>query len=178
MPKQYTSRQIAAHFSQSYIDQSRDTEVISGFIKTLEGRVPKLRKSPDRQRYQDVSSLLYCVKDLRGSCRDAGTCAENGAKKDCGKNINRAANRLQEIGQLITEIRHNYPDEYEQSCKGLLNEWRALEFDKGEKFLQNAEIAERRSPGIEKTEDHGIMPASEPEKAVENKPAAPAAIGF
>lgn len=175
MPKQYTSRQIAAHFSQSYIDQNGDDQILSDFIKTLEGRVPKLRRQENRQQYQDVSSLLYCMKDLKGACRDAGNCAQNGARKDCSRNISRAANRLQEIGQLLTEIHHNYPEEYEKSCKGFISKWRGLEFDKGEKFLEETGAMERRSPGFGKTEE---LNAEDRGQTEANKPAEPAAAGL
>ncbi len=139
MVKQYTSREIAAHFSQSYRDHGKDPEVIQDFIKILEKRVPALRTGSDRQRYQDVSSLLYCMKDLNGSCRDAGMHAELGKLKETDRSLTRAANRLQEIGEIMTEIRHNYPDEYENSCRGFIAKWRGMEFNQGGKLLGNSE---------------------------------------
>ncbi len=135
MAKQYTSKQIAAHFSQGYIDEQKDPEVLQDFIRTLEARVPTLRRSGDRQCYQDVSSLLYCVKDLKGSCRDAGMSADLGKKAESDQSLNRAANRVQEIGQIMMDIHTHSPEEYEKSCRSFIMKWKDIEFDQGEKLL-------------------------------------------
>lgn len=131
----YTSRQIAAHLSEVYREEGRDPEVLQNFTNTLEERIPALRRSPDRTCYQDISSLLYCVRDLKGSCRDAGDNFGRGRHAEADRNLNRAASRLQEIGELITDIRQDHPEEYKKTCSEFVSQWREIRFDKGEKIL-------------------------------------------
>ena len=88
MPKQYTSKQIAAHIADSYINEEKDTGFIRTFEKSLERRVPVLRKSGDKECYQDVCSMLYCLRDMRGSCRDAGENFVNGDMRESDRFIN------------------------------------------------------------------------------------------
>ena len=142
MPRQNSSKQIAAHLTQSYIDSGRDADVLQDFSQVLEDRVHTLRAAGDRKLYQDVGSLLYCVRDLKGSCRDLAESVNAKSAQDAGKDLNRAALRVREIGQQLTDLKQNHPEEYKKSCGAFISQWKTIDFDKGGEVLRLSGAAE------------------------------------
>lgn len=141
MPKQTTSQQIAAHLTQSYMENGKDADILQDFSQTLEKRVRTLKKEGDRQLYQDMGSLLYCVRDLRGSCRDTAESVLRNDPKNTRQDLDRSALRVREIGQLLVDIRQAHPQEYEKSCKEFTDSWRSTEFEKGDEVLRMSGLA-------------------------------------
>ena len=135
-PKTNNAREIAAHFTQSYMEEQTDAPILQDFDAILEGRVHALHRSGNKKCFQDVGSLLYCIKDLKVSCRDAGNKLLEEKPSAAVEHLARAENRVQEIGQLVVEIKHNHPEEYERSCKGFIKEWKGMVFDKGKEVLE------------------------------------------
>ena len=135
MAKQYTSKQIAAHIADNYINNGNDTDFVAAFEKDLALRIPVLRKSGNTECYQDVCSMLYCVRDMRSSCRDAGEHLSNGNRRESDRYLNRAAMRIREMGQLLIDIKKEHPEEYDRSCSGFVDAWRETEFERGKQFL-------------------------------------------
>lgn len=146
MPKQVTSRQIAAHFAQSYLDKSADTDILKNFSALLEDRVSSLKKTNDRRCVRDVSSLLYSVRDLSGSCRDAAADIGFGDRKAANRDMDRASMRVREVGQMLVDIRQNHPQEYEKSCSRFVEQWRQMEFTKGASLLEQPEAEHEKQP--------------------------------
>ena len=135
----YTSRQIAAHFAQGYLEKNEEPFVVRKFSSRLGKRLPELKKLGSADCYQEIGSLLYCVNDMVGSCRDAAISSRMGEMDQADRRINRAAKRVREIGTLLTEIRDEHPQEYENSCRQFVEEWRDIRFDKGKGLLQTIE---------------------------------------
>ena len=120
------------------------------FSCRLGKRLPELRKLGRKGCYQEVGSLLYCVNDMVGSCRDAAISSSRGEMEVADKRINRAAKRVREIGTLLTEIRDTDPQEYDSSCRQFVEEWKTISFDKGKDLLQSIEQG-REKPLAEET---------------------------
>ena len=136
MPRQNSSKQIAAHFTQTYIEDGRDADVLHEFSQVLEKRMHTLKGSENRKLYQDVGSLLYCVRDLKGSCRDLAESVSAKDVRNCSQHLNRASLRVREIGQQLTDLRQNHPEEYKNSCREFVSQWKQMEFEKGGEVLR------------------------------------------
>ena len=141
MAKQYTSKQIAAHIADNLINNGTDTDFVAAFEKDLSKRIPELKKSGSKECYQDVCSMLYCLRDMRASCRDAGEHLVSGNMRESDRYLNRAAMRVREVGQLLINIKKAHPEEYDRSCGGFVDAWRKTEFERGEQFLDPAHDA-------------------------------------
>ena len=135
----YSARQIAAHFAQGYLDRDEDPNVVRDFSVNLGKRLPQLKKQGDSACYHEMGSLLYCVNDMKDSCREAAIASERGEMHMAGKKITLAARRVREIGTPLTEIRSEHPAEFEKTCKGFVESWKDTRFDRGGALLQAIE---------------------------------------
>jgi len=138
MPREhYSSRQIAAHIAQGYLDNNEYPASVEAISRKLTGRLPEVRDR--RACYQKLGSLLYCVGDMKQSCREAAISTETGENGRTEKKIRQAARRVREIGMILTEIRDTEPDEYECSCRPFVEEWSRIKFDRGGNILSALE---------------------------------------
>ena len=58
MPRQNSSKQIAAHFTQTYIENGKDADVLHEFSQVLEKRMHTLKGGENRKLFRTLEACF------------------------------------------------------------------------------------------------------------------------
>ena len=153
-----TSRQIAAHLVQSYMENGADSSAVEEMTAGLGRKLPEIKKLGNAECCRQMGSLVYCLSDMCASCREAAIASARGETDQTGIKVDQASKRIHEIGVILTEIRDGHPQEYENYCRGFVDDWKNIRFDGGERVLRNIEKCRKHADvSAEPEEKHNVV---------------------